>query len=187
MRRGTTSSCPSQAQQQQTPVFGHMTSSLWGCCIGPLAARLPQCQLIIDGADVCRELPGWRSSVRLNALRAHQQCGQAWVVWELRVHEPRDASTSHHSPHSQHLFCAVDQVKFGPPLRKVTEPYPDLVRLFSTTVYLWQFCVLMTSMNMTICPPPPFSRAPMMTTGVCLERKTTHRKPALCFYTFMLY
>uniref|UniRef100_A0A8C3B0R2 non-specific serine/threonine protein kinase n=1 Tax=Cyclopterus lumpus TaxID=8103 RepID=A0A8C3B0R2_CYCLU len=24
----------------------------------------------------------------------------------------------------------IDQVKFGPPLRKVTEPYPDLVRLF---------------------------------------------------------
>ena len=25
------------------------------------------------------------------------------------------------------IFFAVDQVKFGPQLRKVTEPYPDMV------------------------------------------------------------
>uniref|UniRef100_A0A8D3CJ44 non-specific serine/threonine protein kinase n=1 Tax=Scophthalmus maximus TaxID=52904 RepID=A0A8D3CJ44_SCOMX len=32
-----------------------------------------------------------------------------------------------------HVFLAVDQVKFGPQLRKVTEPYPDLViHLFNT-------------------------------------------------------
>lgn len=39
-------------------------------------------------------------------------------------------NTAKHSFNSNHVFFAVDQVKFGPPLRKVTEPYPDMVMHF---------------------------------------------------------
>uniref|UniRef100_A0A8C9Y8W6 Mitogen-activated protein kinase kinase kinase kinase 2 n=1 Tax=Sander lucioperca TaxID=283035 RepID=A0A8C9Y8W6_SANLU len=39
-------------------------------------------------------------------------------------------NTAQHSFHSYRVFFAVDQMKFGPPLRKVTEPYPDVVMLF---------------------------------------------------------
>lgn len=38
--------------------------------------------------------------------------------------------TTQHLFHSYHAFFTVDQVKFGPPLRKVTEPYPDMVMHF---------------------------------------------------------
>lgn len=44
------------------------------------------------------------------------------------------------------LFCfAVDQVKFGPPRRKVTEPYPDMV----TQLFLWERSVASTCKTQT--------------------------------------
>lgn len=95
-----------------------------------------------------------------------------------------------HSFHPYHVFFAVDQVKFGPPLRKVTEPNPDLVMHFFCKIFLWQCCILMTYVDIhkydqTLYYGFPFSRALMMTTGVCQEeKKITHRKTSLCFLLY---
>ncbi len=81
---------------------------------------------------------------------------------------------------------AVDLVKFGPPLRKVTEPYPDLVMHFFCKIFICQCCLVIAYMNIhesdqRFCSGSHFSRSLMMMTGVCLEMKTAHRKTSL-FY-----
>uniref|UniRef100_A0A7N6AHS8 Mitogen-activated protein kinase kinase kinase kinase n=1 Tax=Anabas testudineus TaxID=64144 RepID=A0A7N6AHS8_ANATE len=56
--------------------------------------------------------------------------------------EQTHSSVLHCSFHCSHVLFAVDQVKFGPPRRKVTEPYPDLVKYFFYKIVLMTYCCL---------------------------------------------
>uniref|UniRef100_A0AAX7TEW8 non-specific serine/threonine protein kinase n=1 Tax=Astatotilapia calliptera TaxID=8154 RepID=A0AAX7TEW8_ASTCA len=80
---------------------------------------------------------------------------------------------------SSHTQCcvlfAVDQVKFGPPLRKVTEPYPDLVMHVSCRYTDGIQSMTTRGFDQRLCLGFPFCR-PVMMTGVCLEMKEAHRK-----------
>uniref|UniRef100_A0A669DK40 Mitogen-activated protein kinase kinase kinase kinase 2 n=1 Tax=Oreochromis niloticus TaxID=8128 RepID=A0A669DK40_ORENI len=73
------------------------------------------------------------------------------------------------------VLFAVDQVKFGPPLRKVTEPYPDLVMHVSCRYTDGIQSMTAHGFDQRLCLGFSFCR-PVMMTGVCLEMKEPHRK-----------
>uniref|UniRef100_A0AAX7SMF8 Mitogen-activated protein kinase kinase kinase kinase n=1 Tax=Astatotilapia calliptera TaxID=8154 RepID=A0AAX7SMF8_ASTCA len=79
-------------------------------------------------------------------------------------------------------LLAFDQVKFGPPLRKVTEPYPDLVMHVSCRYTDGIQSMTTRGFDQRLCLGFPFYR-PVMMTGVCLEMKEAHRKTFMgaCF------
>lgn len=66
-------------------------------------------------------------------------------------------------------------MKFGPPLRKVTEPYPDLVMHVSCRYTDGIQSMTTRGFDQRLCLAFPFCR-PVMMTGVCLEMKEAHRK-----------
>uniref|UniRef100_A0A669C6K1 Mitogen-activated protein kinase kinase kinase kinase 2 n=1 Tax=Oreochromis niloticus TaxID=8128 RepID=A0A669C6K1_ORENI len=80
------------------------------------------------------------------------------------------------------VLFAVDQVKFGPPLRKVTEPYPDLVMHVSCRYTDGIQSMTAHGFDQRLCLGFSFCR-PVMMTGVCLEMKEPHRKTFMgaCF------
>uniref|UniRef100_A0A669EFN0 Mitogen-activated protein kinase kinase kinase kinase n=1 Tax=Oreochromis niloticus TaxID=8128 RepID=A0A669EFN0_ORENI len=97
------------------------------------------------------------------------------LYWELF------SKISHADEHCCVLF-AVDQVKFGPPLRKVTEPYPDLVMHVSCRYTDGIQSMTAHGFDQRLCLGFSFCR-PVMMTGVCLEMKEPHRKTFMgaCF------
>lgn len=83
-------------------------------------------QLVAPDADSLTSRRGWRVVVADSSLCV-EMSALPWLG-----HCPSSGCdlyviAAQNSLHCYHLSFAVDQMKFGPPLRKVTEPYPDLV------------------------------------------------------------
>ena len=72
---------------------------------------------------------------KLNCIPGHFSCsGKALLAVKLQKYHSYTGTMA--NSHRSSIVFAVDQVKFGPPVRKVTEPYPNLV-IQDTFMSLW--------------------------------------------------
>uniref|UniRef100_A0AAX7TRX7 Mitogen-activated protein kinase kinase kinase kinase n=1 Tax=Astatotilapia calliptera TaxID=8154 RepID=A0AAX7TRX7_ASTCA len=141
--------------------------------------------------DKAKWSAGFHSFVKMSLIKSTRKRPSAETLLQVSLSLNKEKRTNRPSSHwhccvyssCKRIFLfsqccvlfAVDQVKFGPPLRKVTEPYPDLVMHVSCRYTDGIQSMTTRGFDQRLCLGFPFCR-PVMMTGVCLEMKEAHRK-----------